>query len=141
MERIEDCINFLLGKAYQKANQLSKQKLSSYNLTSVQFAVLHLLWEKDGQHAAELGERLQLDGATMTGLLDRLIQKELIVRCPDPNDRRVNRIYLTNKGRQLEQNLNQKMDEANEEILKSFTEAEVKLFKQMVAKIGGVKAE
>ncbi|OUM88063.1 MAG: transcriptional regulator [Bacillus thermozeamaize] len=138
MERIEDCINFLLGKAYQKANQLSKQKLSSYNLTSVQFAVLHLLWEKDGRHAAELGERLLLDGATMTGLLDRLIQKGLIVRRPDPNDRRVNRIYLTNKGKRLEQKLNQKMDEANEELLKHFTEAEVASLKRMLAKIGGV---
>ncbi len=72
MERIEDCVSFLLGKAYQQVNQDAKQRLAPYGVTPVQYALLKVLWERDDQSGAGLGERLQLDSATVTGVLDRL---------------------------------------------------------------------
>ncbi|HEY8600570.1 MAG TPA: MarR family transcriptional regulator, partial [Thermomicrobiales bacterium] len=91
MERIEDCFVFLLGKAYQHLNQQTRQRLAPHGVTPAQYGLLELLWERDEQSGAELSERLQLDSATMTGLLDRLERAELVVRRPDGTDRRVNR--------------------------------------------------
>lgn len=136
MERIEDCFTFLLGKAYQKLSQMEKGKLHSYGVTPVQFGLLHLLWEKDGRKGSELGERLRLDGATITGLLDRLEQGGLIERRPDPNDRRINLIYLTAAGKELEQPLNRIVDEFNEEVISSFSQEEVNVFKKMLTALG-----
>ncbi|WP_286141666.1 MarR family transcriptional regulator, partial [Bacillus sp. AFS001701] len=74
------CVHFLLGKALQKVNQISKSKLSPYGVTPVQFALLNILWKKDGQVGAKLGKVLQLDSATITGLLDRLETNGFIER-------------------------------------------------------------
>lgn len=126
MERIEDCFGFLLGKAYQRVWQLEKAKLGPYGITPVQFVLLHALWEKDGQKGVELGKRLRLDGATITGVLDRLEHMELIERRPDPSDRRINLVFLTARGKELEQPLNDISDQVNEEAMSIFNEDEVK---------------
>ncbi|WP_025847523.1 MarR family winged helix-turn-helix transcriptional regulator [Brevibacillus agri] len=136
MDRIEDCYGFLLGKAYQKIWQMEKAKLSPYGITPVQFVLLHALWEKDGQKGVELGSRLRLDGATITGVLDRLQNMGLIERRSDPNDRRTNLIFLTQRGKELEQPLNQISDEVNQEAMSIFSEEEAKLFKNMLTRLG-----
>ncbi|EMT51570.1 MULTISPECIES: MarR family winged helix-turn-helix transcriptional regulator [Brevibacillus] len=136
MERIEDCFGFLLGKAYQKVFQLEKVRLSAYGVTPVQFVLLHVLWEKDGQKGVELGTRLRLDGATITGLLDRLEQMGLIERRPSPTDRRTNLIYLTPRGRELEKPLNEISDEVNREAMSIFREEELAMLKSMLTRLG-----
>src|SRR5579863_10446915 len=80
MDQIEDCLSFYLGKAYQRVTQSAKQRLAPYGVTPAQYALLKALWDHDQQSGAELGERLLLDSATMTGLLDRLEYAGLIER-------------------------------------------------------------
>src|SRR6266852_5080110 len=84
MDQIEDCLSFYLGKAYQRVTQSAKQRLAPYGVTPVQYALLKVLWEQDQQSGAELSERLLLDSATMTGLLDRLEHAGLIERNAHP---------------------------------------------------------
>jgi DNA-binding MarR family transcriptional regulator len=136
MESLEDCLTFLLGKAQQRAYQIGKAMLQPYGVTPVQYALLHLLWQKDGQHSSELGERLRLDSATMTGLLDRLVQNGFIERRSNTKDRRVNHIYLTNRSMELQGILYEKMQEAHLEVVKDFTEEEIVLLKSMLSRIG-----
>ncbi|HZG80429.1 MAG TPA: MarR family transcriptional regulator, partial [Brevibacillus sp.] len=132
----EDCYGFLLGKAYQKVWQMEKAALSQYGITPVQFVLLHVLWEKDGQKGVELGGRLRLDGATITGVLDRLEKMGLIERRPDLNDRRTNLIFLTPKGKELEKPMNQVTDAVNKEVISMFSEEEARLLKSMLTKLG-----
>jgi len=136
MKQIEDCIVFLLGKAQQNAYQVAKKKLKSFGITPVQYAVLHLLWQKDGQLSSELGVRIQLDSATMTGLLERMVQRNLVQRRPSDSDRRKSHIFLTEKGRELQLVPVDLMVEANEELLNEFSDEEVQLLKYMLMKIG-----
>nr|WP_205762627.1 MarR family transcriptional regulator [Aneurinibacillus aneurinilyticus] len=107
-----------------------------HGVTPVQYALLHLLWEKDGQHGAELGERMRLDSATITGLLDRLTHSELVERRPDPKDRRMNRIHITEKGRTLEKKLKKEMEDINRTILANFTQEEADVLKNMLSRLG-----
>ncbi|MBA4493909.1 MarR family winged helix-turn-helix transcriptional regulator [Paenactinomyces guangxiensis] len=139
MEKIEQCITFLLGKAYQKSQQVAKQKLNAYQITPVQYALLLVLWEKDGLYSAELGARLKLDGATMTGLLDRLVQKDMIERRPDDTDRRINTIHLTQKAISLKTSLNEAMNQAHEEILLDLSAEEKHVLTKILAKIGEIE--
>jgi DNA-binding MarR family transcriptional regulator len=138
MERIEDCISFLLGKAYQQVQQASKQRLAPHGVTPVQYALLRVLWERDGQTGAELGERLQLDSATITGLLDRLERAGLIERRADPGDRRVNRIFATAQARDLQPALDLVMDEVNLSFLAALAPAEKAQLKGQLALLGQV---
>jgi DNA-binding MarR family transcriptional regulator len=116
MERIEDCISFLTGKAAQAITRLTRERLAAHGVTPVQYAVLQVLWERDGQSGAEIGQRLVLDSATMTGVIDRLEKLGLIARQADPEDRRVNRLVLTAAGRSLKAPLQTTMDAVNAEV-------------------------
>lgn len=92
---IEDCASFLIGKAAQQITRRCRDALAAFGITPVQYAVLNVLWERDGQSLAEIGARLVLDSATMTGVADRLEVAGLVTRGPAPSgDRRVSCLYL-----------------------------------------------
>jgi DNA-binding MarR family transcriptional regulator len=113
LEKLEDCISFIVGKAAQQISRQSKEKLSAFGITPVQYAVLKVLWDVDGQSGQEIGRRLKLDSATITGIVDRLEREGLLERRSDSQDRRVQRIYLTRSGRRLREPLDRAMDELN----------------------------
>ena len=140
MEHIEDCLSFYLGKAYQRVTQSAKQRLAPYGVTPVQYALLEVLWEQDNQSGAELSERLLLDSATMTGLLDRLEHAGLIERKAHATDRRVNRVVLTARGRDLQEPLDRAMDQMNQDFLGEFPPEEAKLLRELLTAIAGRKA-
>ena len=116
MDRVEDCISFLVGKAAQQITRRAREKLAAYDVTPTQYAVLKVLWERDGQSAAELGARLVIDSATITGVVDRLEAAGLLERRPDPGDRRVHRLFLTARGGDLRAPLDRAMDRLNAEV-------------------------
>ncbi|MGD2157539.1 MAG: MarR family transcriptional regulator [Anaerolineales bacterium] len=49
----------------------------------------------------DLGDHLGVTSAAASQMLERLVQQELILREEDPNDRRVKRIILTDKGNKI----------------------------------------
>jgi DNA-binding MarR family transcriptional regulator len=136
MERIEDCISFLLGKAYQQVNQASKRRLAPHGVTPVQYALLKVLSERDGQTGSELGERLLLDSATITGVLDRLERAGLLERRADATDRRIHRIFATAQGRDLQPTLDREMDALNIAFLAGLAPADTARLRAQLALLG-----
>jgi DNA-binding MarR family transcriptional regulator len=120
VEKIDDCISFLIAKAAQAVARLSRERLAPHGITPLQYAVLQTLWEQDGLNAAEICTRLVVDSATVTGVIDRLQTLELIERRPDAADRRVNRLYLTRGARRRRASLQAVMDGVNEEVARVF---------------------
>lgn len=116
MDRIEDCISFLLGKAGQQITRRAREKLAAHDVTPVQYAILKVLWDTDGQSGVELGTRLVIDSATTTGIIDRLEASGLVERRADGQDRRVQRVFLTRRGRALRAPLDAAMDRLNDEV-------------------------
>jgi DNA-binding MarR family transcriptional regulator len=132
VETYQDCIVFLLAKAYQKAHGNLKRRLHSFGLTPIQFLTLEALKEEDGISAGEIGRRLVLDNATLSGVLDRLADRGWIEKRTDPKDKRLLRVYLTDKTRSLEGQLDEERAQANEEILLSLSVEEKVLLKRLL---------
>ena len=80
--------------------KLSDRFFSKYDITDAQFAVLMTLSVsgESGLSQQELSEYLVVHKSNITGLIDRLKKKGYVQRKPQPNDRRVNRIVLAEKG-------------------------------------------
>ena len=116
MERIEDCASFLLGKAAQQVSRRARELLAPHGITPGQYALLKVLDGGAGLSGAELGQRLVLDSASITGLVDRLEALGLIERRPDPQDRRINRIHATAAAAALQPALDAAMDRLNREV-------------------------
>jgi len=74
-----------------------------YGITDAQFNVLiQLRYEKQQELSqADLGRRLVVNKADMTGIIDRLEKAGLVMREDHPKDRRVNIIKITRKGRDI----------------------------------------
>ncbi len=139
MDRIEDCLSFYLGKAYQRVTQSARQRLAAYGVTPPQYALLKVLWEWDDQSGAELGERLVLDSATMTGLLDRLEHAGLVKRRSHATDRRINQVVLTERGRELQVPLDREMDQLNRDFLGELSPEDARLLRNLLNAIAGRK--
>lgn len=75
--------------------------LEEFDLTYPQYLVLMVLWEKQPQSVSQLGDELHLDSGTLTPLLKRLEQKEIIKRQRAVSDERIVEISLTEKGMEL----------------------------------------
>jgi MarR family transcriptional regulator for hemolysin len=80
---------------------LADQRARQHGMTRAQWAVLFRLDRSEGLKQSELAEILDLQPITLTRLLDRLAGNGLIERRADPNDRRVNRLFLTPAARPL----------------------------------------
>lgn len=132
MDGYQDCIVFLLAKAYQKAHANLKKRLHVYGLTPIQFLILEALREEDGLSAGDIGKRLLLDNATLSGVLDRLAERGWIVKRTDPNDKRLVRVHLREKAKGLKRKLGQEREEANEEILGGLSMEEKVLLKRLL---------
>jgi DNA-binding MarR family transcriptional regulator len=135
MKNYEDCIVFLLAKAYQKAHGSFKKRLFPFGLTPIQHLILEALWDEDGQSAGDIGKKLVLDAATLSGVLDRLAIGGWIVKETDDEDKRILRIHLTKKGMDLRQTLTAERDQANQDLLVGMTLEEKVLLKRLLKDI------
>ena len=86
----------LITKAYQPL-------LESLDVTYPQYLVLLLLWEHDALTVKQLGEKLLLDSGTLTPLLKRMEQRQLLSRRRDARDERSVVVALAPAGHTLQQ--------------------------------------
>ena len=129
---LPDCTVFLLGKAYQKAHDDFKKRLQPYGLTNLQHLVLEGLWYEEGQTAAELGKLLVMDKATLSGVLERLSDAGWIEKRPDPDDRRVTRLFPSKRAIAQKADLIRLRKQANEALLEPFSVEEQVLLKRFL---------
>ena len=127
----QDVILFILSKANQRVYATFKSKLQSYGMTPMQGLVLHALYEEEGLSAGELGKRLALDSATLSGVLDRMAESGWIIKNVK-EDRRVLNIQLTDKSRQCRDKFLKDTEEVNQEVLSRFNMEERLLFIRML---------
>lgn len=94
-------IAFTINDVARLLKTYADQSARRHGATRAQWAVLSRLNLNEGMKQSELAELLDLQPISLTRLLDRLAENGLIERRPDPNDRRVNRLYLMPAARPL----------------------------------------
>ncbi|PTM39789.1 MarR family transcriptional regulator [Bosea sp. 124] len=74
------------------------QRARQRGTTRAQWGVLSRLRRNEGMRQAELADILDIQPISVTRMIDRLAQQNLVERRPDPSDRRAHRLYLTSEG-------------------------------------------
>ena len=95
----------LMGKLHRSLRRNYDRQLKNFGLTPCQFDVLLSLWGEDGIVLSELGRRVSRDSPTITGVVDRMEKKMLLKRTRDEGDRRVVKVVLTPKGKNMQDQL------------------------------------
>lgn len=109
--------------------------LAEHGLHVGQEMVLVELWECDGLRGGELAARLGVEPPTVTKMLRRLEDCGLVERRPDPSDARSFRIYLTDRGRDLEGPVASCLDRAEEMLLAGLSEKERRTFYGLLVRV------
>ncbi len=70
-------------------------------ITTTQFAVMARLAEGGAQSQNQLGRAAAMDGATIKGVVDRLVRQGFVATAPDEADRRRLTVALTDEGQRF----------------------------------------
>ena len=99
--RLDNQLCFPLYACAKEIVRRYKPFLDEIDLTYTQYIAMMVLWEEREINVKELGSRLYLDSGTLTPVLKRLEQKELITRQRDDKDERVLIVSITKEGDEL----------------------------------------
>lgn len=86
--------------------------------------LLFVLYIKNGQSQKELADKLHIKPATITMMVRRMEKAKLVKRYPDPKDQRISRVYLTEEGKKVYQEVHAILKKIDLECFKNFTEEE-----------------
>jgi DNA-binding MarR family transcriptional regulator len=116
-------------------------RLSAQGMTLAQYDVLMTLCHGDGITQQELAERLLVTKANVVGLIDRVSAAGWVERRPDPEDRRVNRLYLTDAGRKLASEAQPGQYALVKKIFGRLTETELRQMHALVGRLDSAWSE
>lgn len=127
-------LGFLLSKGNQTLHrQLNRNfNSSSKEITFEQWSILNCLFLRDGKSQNEIAESTFKDKVSVTKIIDNLEKNEFVYRSFDERDRRVKRIFLTEKGKQKVPQLKTIADRTILEAFKNVSENEVKSFRRVL---------
>lgn len=122
--------------------QAMNNALSSMDLTAAQGHIMGFITHrKNPPCARDIEEVFQLSHPTVSGILSRLEQKSFIEMRPDAQDRRCKRIYILEKGLQLEETMHQTIRATEEKLVENFSEEEktqfAALLQRAIDNLGG----
>jgi MarR family transcriptional regulator, 2-MHQ and catechol-resistance regulon repressor len=89
-----------LARTYQAFSAYSESHVRQFDLTPAQFDVISTLGNTNGMSMGEIGEKTLITKGTLTGVIDRLIQKDLVRRETPEDNRRSVIVQLTPKGQE-----------------------------------------
>ena len=130
---VTDCLLFHLAKTYQRVHQQCREDLKSYGLTPIQSLIMSFVSEKvHGISASEISRELNLDSATLSGILERLESAGWVRRTISEEDKRLSIISLTDKYHQVRQEIEAVRASIEEAMFANFSTEEKLLFIRML---------
>lgn len=128
----------VLSRTSQTVRKKEQRIIKEGGLTISQFAVLEMLYHKGDLRICEILEKTLATGGNMTVVIDNLAKEDLVKRCVDAKDRRVNLISITEKGRQLIESIFPRHVENINEIFSVLTTEEKNALISLLKKLSGV---
>ena len=123
---------FRIGAVTRRIWRYVNSEYGKYGITVGQTFILFDLLDHDGSSVKDIAERVQVESPAVTGFVDRLTREGLVERSTDQTDRRVMKIHLTPKGRELAVTLLPVARTLNKKIEELVGEKEIKKLLQIL---------
>ena len=105
------------------------EKLSDYEIGVAQLHLLFPIFKKEGMNQKELVKIFNLDKGAVGRGLKKLEEKGFIRREDDPEDKRRNLLFLTDKSKDLKPELESIVDSVEEEAKRNLSQKEIEAFR------------
>lgn len=129
--------SWLLGRAAARGRALVAEALAGEGMKMWHHVVLSAVRDLAPVAQAALGRSVGLDPKDLVGILNDLQSAGLVVREPDPSDRRKNAVSLTGDGERLLKRCEKVARRANDELLVPLSAAERDQFMGLLIRISG----
>ncbi len=130
-------VAFLLAQAGAGAARQFAQVLEPLKFTPPDAGILRLLGRSPGLSQQDLAKRLDMHASRLVGVIDALEKRGLVAREPNPEDRRVYALRLTDAGREALAAIGHVARAHNEEICSGLSDAEREQLRALLEKIAG----
>jgi len=133
-----DCPYYLVSRVTLVMTSAFKKAFAAAGVGIVRPAylgVLWCLWNEEGVKTIDLGRCAGLEPSTMTGLLDRMERDGFVIRSPDPDDRRVQVIHLTESGRKMQRTVKRMVDETLALMLQGISDEDIESTKKVLRRV------
>jgi DNA-binding MarR family transcriptional regulator len=127
-------INFLVRDVARMYRTLFDQKVKELGITRAQWSALATLsrHEQEGTIQSDLARELEVGKVTIGGLIDRLEVNGIVERRADSEDRRIRRVFITQKGYDVIEQMQNIGRELNSLIMKNIALDQIHLAEEVL---------
>ena len=130
-----ETLDFLFAQICKLKHARVQALLEGIGLYRGQPPVLRALWAQDGLTHTDLARSLEVQPATITKMINRMEKNGFVQRRQDPDDQRVSRVYLTEAGRAVQEDVRQVWRTLEQEAFGGFTMEERVLLRRFFLQI------
>lgn len=123
----------LIAITHRKIQIYWNRELRKHNVTASEIPVLFQLYHEEGITQDEIALRQALDKSAVTRIIQSMIKKGFLERKKDADDRRCNRIFLTEKGKALYPPIQASREKLNACLLSQMNESEQNEFIRLLS--------
>lgn len=129
-------ISVLIKRTSLIFDKSANQLLASYDLTGSQFRILMVLYKSsENIRQIDIENKFLMTNPTVTGLVQKLEQKELIRRIPHPVDKRSKVLVLTERAMEMKEEMLKLSDELERQMTKNLSSEECEQLAGLLTKI------
>lgn len=121
-------VHLALRRAYDEA-------FAVQGITGPQANVLRYVWQQHGIEQRELQEYLAITSATLTGIIDGLVERGLVERRLSPQDARVKQLFLTKQGHALSDEFGTLIPRLEQQLIAGFSASEQALLRDWLQRM------
>jgi DNA-binding MarR family transcriptional regulator len=132
---VTETVSHLLRQVCRVHHSRARVLLDKIGLYRGQPPMLEALFKQEGRSHSELAERLHVRPPTITKMIQRMERAGFVERRQDVEDERVSRVYLTQAGRAIGEDLQQVQHQLEEEAFAGFTLEERVLLRRFFLQI------
>lgn len=125
----------LLAQIALAYRNLSDSFMDQIDMHRAQATVLCRLFVQNGMTQTEIADQLSIQGATVTSMLQRMEEANLVTRQRDADDNRLVRVYLTDLGREKERDITGQFVKLEETIFAGIPDDQRDVLRQMLYKL------
>ena len=128
-------LGYLARYAHRAFVKALAEGLETHGILTAQWSVLRILWDIEGLTQVELAERMRVEKASLTDVLESMERRGLIIRSRNADDRRKINITLTAQGRRLKAELSPIAAQINRKAARGMTERETAELRGLLARL------
>ncbi|HYK10110.1 MAG TPA: MarR family transcriptional regulator [Gemmatimonadales bacterium] len=126
----------VLARAFDAVSRHARAQVTHHGLADAEFGILEVLYHKGPLAVCEAQRRILLQSGSTAYVVDKLEQKKLVKRTPNPKDKRGTLLVLTSKGRGLMTRIFPEHAETIRRAMSGLSPAELKRAAELVRKLG-----